>query len=102
MIPPKYCQTYEEAKEYLLGYGIYVWESDQDLDLVKYLLNIGIRIYVARRHRSRDVSYVIISNINQIYMRQWKLLHRPIKVIKFVRKGFMNYVKEFYNFKYDF
>lgn len=96
MIQPKDCQTYEEAKEYLLEYGIYVWEKDQDLDLVKYLLNIGIKIYVARRHHSRAVSYVLFSNINQIYKSKWKLLHRPMKVLKFVRKGLMNYVKEFY------
>lgn len=44
MIPkvlPKDCKTIKEAEEYLNSYGIYVWHKGDDMNYIKYLLNIG-------------------------------------------------------------
>lgn len=96
-IPPKDCKTIKEAEEYLNSYGIYVWHKGDDVNYIKYLLNIGCYVYVSTAHDHRG--YYLLKNNNDIWFAS-KLKYfisivsnRPNKLMKFVKKGFCKYVR---------
>ena len=104
MIPeilPKNCKSIKEAEEYLNSYGIYVWHKNDDINNIKYLLNIGCWIYVATAHDHRG--YYLLKKSNDIFIYH-KLSHfitkvsdRPNKLMKFIEKGFNKYVRSITN-----
>lgn len=96
-IPQKDYKTIKEAEEYLYSYGIYVWHKGDDVNYIKYLLNIGCFVYIATAHDHRG--YYLLKNSNDIFFSS-KLKHfitkasdRPNKLMKFVKNGFRKYVR---------
>lgn len=112
MIPevlPKDCKTIKEAEEYLNSYGIYVWHKGDDVNYIKYLLNIGCYVYIATAHDHRG--YYLLKKENTIdeftdcilkdtllYYKN-RASNRPNKLLKFIKKGFNNYVKPIFSIR---
>lgn len=106
MIPeifPKDCKTIKEAEEYLNSYGIYVWHKGDDVNYIKYLLNIGCFVYVATAYDHRGYYLLKKENIIDeftdrtlkdilLYYKN-RISDRPNKLLKFIKKGFNKYVK---------
>ena len=96
-IPKKECKTIKEAEEYLNSYGIYVWHKGDDVNYIKYLLNIGCYVYVATAHDHRGY-YLLKKNKNVWFISELKhfitiVSNRPNKLMKFVKNGFNKYVR---------
>ena len=95
-IPQKDCKTIKEAEEYLNSYGIYVWHKGDDVNYIKYLLNIGCYVYIATAHDHRG--YYLLRNNHDIWFSSklkhftTKVSNRPNKLMKFVKKGFSKYI----------
>lgn len=100
MIPevlPKDCKTIKEAEEYLNSYGIYIWHKGDDVNYIRYLLNIGCYVYVATAHDHRG--YYLLKNSNDILfsnkLKQFITIvsNRSNKLMKFIKNGFSKYVR---------
>lgn len=96
-IPKKECKTIKEAEEYLNSHGIYVWHKGDDVNYIRYLLNIGCYVYVATAHDHRG--YYLLKNSNDIWfsnkLKQFitRVSNRPNKLMKFVKNGFDKYIR---------
>jgi uncharacterized pyridoxamine 5'-phosphate oxidase family protein len=96
-IPKKECKTIKEAEEYLNSYGVYIWHKGDDVNYIRYLLNIGCYVYVATAHDHRG--YYLLKNSNDIWfsnkLKQFTTIvsNRPNKLMKFVKNGFNKYVR---------
>lgn len=96
-VPEKDCKSYKEAEEYLNSLGIYIWHKKDDPEYIKYLLNLGCYVYIATGygHRSYFLLYKVRENdfnIERFNILATRVSERPNKLIKFIRKGFFNYV----------
>lgn len=96
-IPKKECKTIKEVEEYLNSHGVYIWHKGDDVNYIRYLLNIGCYVYIATAHDHRG--YYLLKNSNNIWFSS-KLKHfttnvsnRPNKLMKFVKNGFNKYVR---------
>lgn len=96
-IPKKECKTIKEAEEYLNSHGIYIWHKNDDVNYIRYLLNIGCYVYIATAHDHRG--YYLLKNSNDILfsnkLEQFITIvsNRPNKLMKFVKNGFNKYVR---------
>ena len=106
-ILPKDCKTIKEAEEYLNSYGIYVWHKGDDINYIKYLLNIGCFVYIATAFDHRGYYLLKKQNIvneftdptledTLLYYKN-RVSNRPNKLLKFIKKGFNNYVKPIFS-----
>jgi hypothetical protein len=97
-IPPKDCKTYEEVKEYLQEYGVYIAKKDDSLEFILYLLNLGLHVFLCGYNKFGKVYYLIdptystMDKLKSIFYK-FKISERPNKITKFVKNGFMKYVK---------
>lgn len=96
-IPKKECKTIKETEEYLNSHGVYIWHKGDDVNYIRYLLNIGCYVYVATAHDHRG--YYLLKNSNDIRVSSklkyftTNVSNRPNKLMKFVKKGFNKYVR---------
>ena len=101
MIPevlPKDCKTIKEAEEYLNSYGIYVWHKEDDVNYIKYLLSIGCLGYIATKHDHGKYYFILKISNDSVYYPNFNIAKRivsdrPNKLMKFVKNGFLKYVR---------
>ena len=100
MIPevlPKDCKTIKEAEEYLNSYGIYVWHKGDDVNYIKYLLNIGCFVYVVTKYEGFHHFLLFKANDGDFFTEDFMdivpiVYRKQNKMLKFIRNGFLNHV----------